>query len=261
MSLPTIQNPEPTTAGDQVFYDDQQADRSVKQQGSIERASNYDIVPMFPCPVYISGEKFPVEDGVEGGEQAKQGFREFVSNETLGQYKNGMGNIISENTHILDRPELSNLKDYIQKNLNTYAHEVMRIQDSCEFYITQSWINFNKKGMWHLTHTHQNSIISGCFYIAGGNCPITFFHSSSPRFGMGGGFDFQYKDHNIYNSQSWWLNNENGRVVIFPSWVQHQVAVNTHEETRISLAWNTFFKGSVGDRRSLTELLMNNQFD
>ena len=234
-----------------VFPNTQHFEGEDKQQINVEKSSDYSVIPIFPTSVYVSGDEFPI----------KGKLKKFISNEELGEYKNNLGNHISENTHVLERPELSKLKSFIQDNINTYAHEVMRIEEDCEFYMTQSWVNFNKKGMFHLNHTHYNSIISGVFYVSGGNCPITFNHSSMPRFGMGGGFEFKYKDYNLHNSQSWWLDNENGKVVIFPSHLQHNVEQNIHDETRISLSFNTFFRGRLGSERNLTELLMNNQFD
>ena len=36
---------------------------------------------------------------------------------------------------------------------------------SIHLKITQSWINFTKKGEYHHPHAHPNSLISGVFYV------------------------------------------------------------------------------------------------
>jgi hypothetical protein len=41
---------------------------------------------------------------------------------------------------------------------------------------------------------------------------------------------------------------------MFPSSTTHQVDVKKGKNTRISLAFNTFIKGTLGDNFSLTEL-------
>ena len=57
----------------------------------------------------------------------------------------------------------------------------------------------------------------------------------------------------VYNSDSWWFNVKTGGIVIFPSNLTHHVEDVIADETRISLAFNTFIKGTLGDNKSLTE--------
>jgi len=43
---------------------------------------------------------------------------------------------------------------------------------------------------------------------------------------------------------------------MFPSPTTHQVDVKKGKNTRISLAFNTFYKGTIGSNSSLTELIL-----
>ena len=43
---------------------------------------------------------------------------------------------------------------------------------------------------------------------------------------------------------------------MFPSSTTHQVETKQGDNTRISLAFNTFYKGSVGSNKNLTELIL-----
>ena len=47
---------------------------------------------------------------------------------------------------------------------------------------------------------------------------------------------------NIWNSDSWWIPVETGELFMFPSSLTHQVVTKKGNNTRISLAFNTFYK-------------------
>ena len=60
--------------------------------------------------------------------------------------------------------------------------------------------------------------------------------------------------YDMLNAKSWWFNVKTGDIVIFPSSLTHNVETVTAGTTRISLAFNTFLKGTIGDNKILTEL-------
>jgi hypothetical protein len=43
---------------------------------------------------------------------------------------------------------------------------------------------------------------------------------------------------------------------MFPSSTTHQVETKKGTNTRISLAFNTFYKGTIGSNKDLTELIL-----
>ena len=43
---------------------------------------------------------------------------------------------------------------------------------------------------------------------------------------------------------------------MFPSSTTHQVDIKKGSNTRISLSFNTFYKGTIGDNKTLTELIL-----
>jgi hypothetical protein len=61
-------------------------------------------------------------------------------------------------------------------------------------------------------------------------------------------------DWNLYNSKSWWMEAKTGGLLLFPSSLTHTVQQVTADEDRISIAFNTFLKGNLGDNKDLTEL-------
>ena len=62
--------------------------------------------------------------------------------------------------------------------------------------------------------------------------------------------------YNIWNSETWWFPLETSQLIMFPSSTTHQVETKQGNNTRISLAFNTFYKGTIGSNNDLTELIL-----
>lgn len=163
------------------------------------------------------------------------------------------GNQTSVNTQVLETKELKKLKEFILASANDYFDKIWCPKEKAEICVTQSWLNYTSRGQFHHKHAHPNSFISGVLYI---NADITkdkiYFYReiyrqlrpSEPR------------EWNIFNSDSWWFETGTRKLVLFPSSLTHMVPTVDHDETRISLSFNTIFKGQFGDTNSLTELIL-----
>ena len=66
----------------------------------------------------------------------------------------------------------------------------------------------------------------------------------------------EIKDWNLWNAESWWFSVKTGDVILFPSSLTHMVENKEGTNTRISLAFNVFIKGTVGNNKNLTELIL-----
>ena len=118
--------------------------------------------------------------------------------------------------------------------------------------ITQSWLNYTDTGQNHHRHPHPNSYISGVFYL-----------NANPEVDKIYFFKEEYKQllidpqtFNLWNSTSWWLPVGTGDLLIFPSNLIHMVDNTINKETRISLAFNTFPVGLLGDEDHLDSLYL-----
>lgn len=173
---------------------------------------------------------------------------EFVDKHSKETNKN-VGNVTSNNNYILEEPEFANLKKIVTDNVNKYIQTIYKPKYPAEGYVTQSWLNYTSKGEFHHKHEHPNSFISGVLYIHTDSAKdkITFHRSGYKQ------LQLATDTFDIYNSDSWWFNVKTGGIVMFPSSLTHHVEDVTADETRISLAFNTFIKGTLGDNRSLTE--------
>jgi len=162
------------------------------------------------------------------------------------------GNITSNNNYILNEKTFKDLKIDLDLRVKDYFEKVMSPKDSITPYITQSWLNYTETNQYHHKHQHPNSLVSGVFYI---NCDeqfdkINFFKDGYKIIKP------EVKDYNIWNSESWWFSVKTGDVILFPSSLTHMVETKQGDNTRISLAFNVFIKGTVGNNKSLTELVL-----
>ena len=169
--------------------------------------------------------------------------------------KNNTGNIHSTDNYILNRKEFKNIKKFLDKHCENYLNTIICPKSNIKIYITQSWLNYTEANQYHHKHEHPNSVVSGVFYFDSDieNDKILFSHpipykQISP--------EIDNKKFNLWNSQTWFFPVETGDLIMFPSSTTHQVETKKGNNTRISLAFNTFYTGSVGSNSQLTELIL-----
>ena len=161
-----------------------------------------------------------------------------------------MGNITSTNNTILKSKELTKLRDFIETSVSDYFDTIYKPKHKVSLKVTQSWTNYTENGQYHHKHAHPNSFDSGVFYIQANKekDKIYFYRDGYQQ------IKFPPSEWNIWNSESWWFEVGTGDLVLFPSSLTHMVQTLDHPETRISLAFNTFPVGHVGDEMDLTGL-------
>ena len=198
------------------------------------------ILQLFPIPIVIS--QYP-----KNYDKELEWIRNHEVRKTCEQ-DFSLFNRQSKETFILDKPELVNIREFIQYQLNGYISQIMAASD--EIVITQSWLNKNKKGEYHHEHTHPNSIISGVWYPQiDETLPPIIFTKKNVR-----DVNLTIEEYNAYNCSIFKLPLKMGELIIFPSNLQHSVPINNSDEERISLSFNTWAKGSMGDIEALTYL-------
>ena len=197
---------------------------------------------LFPTPVYIAkrDSNLSPKEEKEIGKIVKAGMNKNV------------GNSNSINSYIFNS-KLKNLKQFCEQHIKLYVKEIMCPKEELDFYITQSWINITKPDEFHHEHFHTNSIISGVFYISTEeDDAITF---SNPNIKTKGLISLGQKEFNLWNSDVWFLPSITNELILFPSWLDHEVKPNKNATTdRISISFNTFVKGTLGERTELNEL-------
>ena len=211
---------------------------------NIQIMSQDELLSLFPTPVLIAQYPLPYEKELEY-------IREMPCRR---ENKGGdAGNTIhynrqSEDTFILDKPEMNNIREFIKSKIYKYVKEIMNSNN--ELMITQSWVNKSGKGESHHEHVHPNSLISGVWYpVISEKLPPIQFRSRAQR-----DVSLSTEKFNNFNSATFLLPMKAGELILFPSNLTHSVPANQSETERISLSFNTWAKGSLGDINSLTYL-------
>jgi len=167
-------------------------------------------------------------------------------------YKNE-GNITSNDSYVLENKPLQNLKKDLNKKVINYFNEVVCTSNSIIPYITQSWINYTETNQFHHKHAHSNSYVSGVFYIDAQKevDSIIFYKPKADET-----IELDVTKYNPFNSTSWLFPVETGNIVLFRSFLMHGVDKKKGTNTRISLSFNVFIKGTLGDKKEVTELVL-----
>jgi uncharacterized protein (TIGR02466 family) len=161
------------------------------------------------------------------------------------------GNLRSESGYIFEYPLFTELKKTIDEHIKEYVN-IVYPNSNIDVYITQSWANYTKPNEYHHKHSHPNSFISGVFYVNAikGEDMIKFYKDTPPI------YQINHNQPNNYNSVDVAIFVETGDLVLFPSNFQHNVPPTISKETRISISFNTFIKGNLGDEDSSTALYL-----
>tara|TARA_Y100001937_G_scaffold32374_1_gene46264 strand:+ start:818 stop:1438 length:621 start_codon:yes stop_codon:yes gene_type:complete len=198
---------------------------------------------IFPTPVYMTEMDRPF---------TKQELI-FVKEQKKHCDKNA-GNIKTKDSYILNRKEFKNIKKFLTKHCKNYLDTVICPKNNIELYITQSWLNYTEADQYHHKHEHPNSVVSGVLYFDSDfeNDKILFSKSSSTQIKP----IVDNTKFNLWNSETWFFSVKTGQLIMFPSSTIHQVETKKGNNTRISLAFNTFYKGTLGSNTALTELIL-----
>lgn len=196
-----------------------------------------DIMPIFPTPLGIVS----LPRAITEEELIFIKKQEVVPNE---------GNLTSKNNYILETNELADLKFLLYSKVQEFFTKTVLPRYNNQIRITQSWINYNGPGQYHHKHAHPNSIISGVYYVQSDESTgKIYFHKNEYN-----QIRFESDFYNEYNSPSHWIPAATNRLVLFPSSLTHHVEQLNSVIPRISLSFNTFITGMVGDDNTLTGL-------
>lgn len=140
-----------------------------------------------------------------------------------------------QSLHLL--PEFRELKDIIEGAARGILDFLKIIYDSIE--LTGCWANVSPPGDGHRPHTHPNNYLSGVYYVQTQEGANTIsFDDPRPQTNVIAPATSEITDENAGQIH---ITTRNGLLVLFPSWLQHQVPPNRSREARISIAFNIMF--------------------
>ena len=191
---------------------------------------------------------FPLYNIVrETGEGSEVEFKSEVDDILKNSITNPLGNNISVDKHVMNRPGMKNLNLFLKEHIDNYVENVIcPKKESLEFYITQSWLNLTKTNEGQELHDHPNSFISGVYYFTD-EC---FLNLCNPNYYLERNTIWiQPKRDNLWNSfyHNVKIKSKQNTLILFPSWIKHEVPENQSSSDRMSMAFNVFVKGDLED--------------
>ena len=131
---------------------------------------------------------------------------------------------------------MPDLKKLILEQVNIFTTNYLKVVDA-EFYFLNSWINKHYPKDWAQDHMHENSILSGVYYLNtpkdGGGIVFVkgmvnkkYFLNLTPN----------VSEYNYVTSKEMTFQVNQGKLVIFPSNLMHRVEENKSDKNRYSLA-------------------------
>jgi len=126
-------------------------------------------------------------------------------------------------TNILNFPILKKLKEQIIDILNNH-----------NLFLGNSWVQIYKKNQKHTKHTHTNSAYSGIIYVDGNknSGQTIFYHPLRDRL-----LEYDINFIEIFKPEF-----KINKLILFPSYIVHEVLEEKEDSNRTIISFNTKFK-------------------
>lgn len=134
-------------------------------------------------------------------------------------------------------PEFHELRDIIHAAATGVLEYLRVVYESLE--LTGCWANISPPGDAHRPHTHPNNYLSGVYYVqTQAGADTISFDDPRPQTNIISPLTSESIDENAGQIH---VSTRDGLLLLFPSWLQHQVPQNRSERARISIAFNLMF--------------------
>jgi uncharacterized protein (TIGR02466 family) len=196
------------------------------------------VYPLFSTPVYVNNVGDFAKPEVKALDYAT-GPYQFLS---------------SSDKNVLDRPDFAHVRAIVLREIDLYARELLRVSNTVELYLTNSWINIHRRGDSAIPHVHHNSLISGVLYLKTTETSgaLVFHRDLLSLIPFPPALDLDMDSFNIYNCKSWSHQPKTNDICLFPSVVMHSVDPSESDEERWCLAFNVFARGDFGAQHRLS---------
>ncbi len=134
-------------------------------------------------------------------------------------------------------PVFADLVRVLDAHVAAFAKDLEFDLDGRDLVLEDIWINILAEGGMHSGHIHPHSVISGTTYVAmpSGTSAIRF---EDPRHVMMMGAPTRAKDAREELRPFIYVAPSSGDVLLWESWLRHEVPMNLSEEDRISVSFN-----------------------
>ncbi|MBL4837578.1 MAG: 2OG-Fe(II) oxygenase family protein [Kordiimonadaceae bacterium] len=134
-------------------------------------------------------------------------------------------------------PSFKDLVKLLDKHVAAFVKDLQFNLDGKKIKLDSIWINILPEGGIHTSHLHPHSVISGTTYVAvpKGASAIKF---EDPRHGMMMASPTRKAKAREEMRSFIYVEPKVGDVLLWESWLRHEVPMNMAEEERISISFN-----------------------
>jgi len=153
------------------------------------------------------------------------------------QYPNGYTSYGSWDQLHRMSPNFEELKGRIDQHVRKYVRALQWDVSAKDIQMTRFWLNIMKPQTIHTMHIHPLSVVSGTFYleVPPGSAPIKF---EDPRFNQFMGRPPLKEKASPANESFLHFTPRAGQVLLFESWMRHEVPLQMAKKNRISMSFN-----------------------
>ena len=194
---------------------------------------------LFPIPVW----HFNVDESIDFNLIKKECNK--IKKNDLGRKESNKNGYQSNNIELNNYKEIDKLMSFIMAQSYVILNDA-KVKDTIPLTLQECWVNINKKNCKNLLHAHGNALLSGVVYIDvpedTGNIRFykqpnnSYYHNS--YYSKDSEFMYQYMSYKPINK----------KVMIFQSFLEHDVEKNLTNKERYSIAFNIgipFFKKEI----------------
>lgn len=194
------------------------------------------IEMVFPTPVAV--HYWPDSDTLNAELKAlvlaEEAASPGLSRSNVGGWHSEMGFLFRE------EPALARLRARIERMTGEMTAALM--QPGQRRFRVEGWANALRKGQYNSLHVHPNSTWSGVYYVTGNPPPAAGegdaeFSGKIEFIDPRPGASATYSVENVMQRRCM-VNPGAGAMILFPSWLQHQVHPYFGPDVRISIAFN-----------------------
>jgi uncharacterized protein (TIGR02466 family) len=133
-------------------------------------------------------------------------------------------------------PQFADLARQLDKHVAKFAR-TLHYDLARKLKLDSIWINVLKPGGTHTSHIHPHSVISGTYYVATpkGSSALKF---EDPRLGLMMAAPIKKQTAPRDTQPFVYAAAESGSLILFESWLRHEVPANQARQDRISISFN-----------------------
>lgn len=191
------------------------------------------IYNLFPDPIF----RYKLENFEEINKELLSYIFELKKNNPVGNNRSNKGGWHSPNFDIVKPGPpinfINNFKDFLKDIIvNEFGWEYIPNRQR----IVAMWAIINKKNSYNVKHNHQNCYLSSAYYVKKpkDSGEITFFDPKEAKT-----YRFPEIEKNTdFSVEKITIKPEEGELLIFPSYLYHEVSENLVNEDRIVVSFN-----------------------